>query len=337
MKWVPARTCLTAKVRRSCASIWEPRILAWLVRDHQIIARHSASAGVRDSARTGDTRVIQSALRDLISSMQSEAKAAGLVPTFILGAGMITSSLGLFEIDHVLAPAGEQELAKSMRRISSANITELPIWLAPGVRTGSAEPELSELPHLDLIRGEETLCVGLRRMAKLQPQATLLNLGSHWKAITLDAAGRIATSFTTLSGELIHAIQQHTVLSSALPKDRFTDLDLRWLEKGREQQELSGLSRALFCIRILEQKFKLTALQLSSFLLGSVVGSDIAAALKNGKLGSEVVITGEGAAVGAWKHLLEAENHTVSICDLATIESAFVAGLLRLAELRQIT
>jgi 2-keto-3-deoxy-galactonokinase len=160
-----------------------------------------------------------------------------------------------------------------------------------------------------------------------------LNLGSHWKAITLDGSGRIASSFTTLSGELIHAVQKHTVLSSALPQDRFTEVDLYWLEQGRAQQKLSGLSRALFCVRILQQKFRLTPLQCSSFLVGAVVGSDQTAARNNHKLAEKIVIAGSGAAAEAWKRFLEAENRVVAVCDTQGVQAAFVAGLLRLAEL----
>jgi 2-dehydro-3-deoxygalactonokinase len=246
---------------------------------------------------------------------------------------MITSSLGLLEVDHVAAPAGEQEVANAIRRFSNPQISELPIWLAPGVRTGPAQPAIADLPDVDVIRGEETLCVGLLRMGILTPHATLLNLGSHWKAITLDGSSRIVSSFTTLSGELIHAVQKHTVLSSALPQDRFTEVDAYWLEQGRAQQQLSGLSRALFCVRILEQKFKLTPVQRSSFLLGAVVGSDFAAATGNRKLGEKIVITGSGAVADAWKQFLNAENHVVIVCDPHQVESGFVAGLLRIAEL----
>jgi 2-keto-3-deoxy-galactonokinase len=82
-----------------------------------------------------------------------------------------------------------------------------------------------------------------------------------------------------------------------------------------------------------EQKFGLTPTQLSSFLLGAVVGSDLTAAGKNHKLGEKVVIAGSGAAAEAWKRFLEAERRTVEVCDPQATEAAFVAGLLRLTEL----
>ena len=316
-----------------CVDMGTTNTRVWLVVGKEIVAREGASIGVRDSARTGNTNIIYRTLKELFGALQAEAQSLGHKPALILGTGMITSSLGLLEIEHVSAPAGEQELAQAMRQLSNAQISELPIWLVPGVRTGPAQPEIADLSDVDVIRGEETLCVGLMHLGMLGPHATLLNLGSHWKAITLDGFGRIASSFTTLSGELIHAVQKHTVLSSALPQDRFTELDFPWLEQGRAQQKMSGFSRALFCVRILEQKFRLTPLQLSSFLLGAVVGSDLTAARENHKLGEKIVIAGSGAAAEAWKQFLEAENRMVAVCDPQAVETAFIAGLLRLAEL----
>lgn len=336
MKKPPAGYATTLPDSIICVDMGTTNTRGWLVVGKKIAARQSAPVGVRDSARTGNTNIVRRTLKGLFRKLQSEGQSLGHEPELILGAGMITSSLGLMEIEHVAAPAGEQELARSMRALASPQIIELPIWLAPGVRTGPSQPKIADLSDMDMIRGEETLCVGLERMGMLRPHSTLLNLGSHWKAITLDDSGRIASSFTTLSGELIHAVQKHTVLSSALPQERFAELDAHWLNEGRAQQGSSGLSRALFCVRILEQKFKLTQLQLSSFLLGAVVGSDLAALRKNNKLGEKIVIAGSGAAAEAWKRFLEAEDQVVEICDLQRIEAAFIAGLLRLEELRRV-
>ncbi len=46
---------------------------------------------------------------------------------------------------------------------------------------------------------------------------TVLNLGSHWKAIQVSESGQITRSWTTLSGELLHAIMTQTILASAVP------------------------------------------------------------------------------------------------------------------------
>ena len=316
-----------------CVDMGTTNTRVWLVAENQIIARQTASVGVRDSARTGSTQIVSATLKDLIHFLQIEAGELGAAPKFILGAGMITSSLGLFEIPHVAAPAGDQELACSMQKLVRNEISELPIWLVPGVRTGPIQPSIDDLGDLDLIRGEETLCVGLHQLGNLGPHSTLLNLGSHWKAITLDSAGRVASSFTTLSGELIQAVQQHTVLSSSLPQARLSEIDFHWLGQGHAQQKAYGLSRSLFSVRILHQTFGLNPLQLSSFLVGAVAGADLDATLKNRKLGEHVVITGLGTVAEAWRYLLEGQSRSVSVCDAQNVEASFIAGLLHLADL----
>jgi len=331
----PGRPSSLANAVVICVDMGTTNTRAWLVAERKIVARRDASVGVRDSARTGSTQVVRDTLRDLVRVLQTEAEHLGLRPGLVLGAGMITSSLGLLEVNHVLAPAGEDELAASIREVSHPQVTDLPVWLVPGVRTGPAEPEIGDLPDVDVIRGEETLCMGLKDLGLLGPRSTLLNLGSHWKAITLDSGGRIVSSFTTLSGELIHTVQKHTVLASALPPDRLAETDFYWLAQGREQQQTAGISRALFCVRILEQRFNLTPVQRASFLIGAVVGSDLAAVSRNKRLGDKIVLAGSGAVADAWKHFLQAEGRQVRVCNQQEIETAFVAGLLQIAELRR--
>jgi 2-dehydro-3-deoxygalactonokinase len=154
-----------------------------------------------------------------------------------------------------------------------------------------------------------------------------LNLGSHWKTISIDREGRIATSRTTLSGELIHAIQENTVLASALPRGRFLTLKREWFERGRAYQSDEGLGRSLFGVRLLEQLFRIDTLEASSFLLGAVIESELTAMQDSGKLGEHIVIGGIGAAAEGWAAVLAEKGKTCLRCGLEQIEGAFVRGL----------
>src|SRR5579872_3599361 len=100
-----------------CVDMGTTNTRAWLVAESTVVSRKEAAVGVRDSARSGTTAVVISALHDLCHVLEAEARAQALTPAAVLGAGMITSSLGLHEVDHVLAPAGKNELAGSMQRI----------------------------------------------------------------------------------------------------------------------------------------------------------------------------------------------------------------------------
>ena len=130
---------------------------------------------------------------------------------------MITSSLGLVEIPHLPAPAGLADLSAAIHTCRFPEITHLPILLIPGVRSGPSRCSLETIGSADMIRGEESLCMGLLASGRLKAGSKLLNLGSHWKIISIDDEGRIVASVTSLSGELIHATQTQTILASALP------------------------------------------------------------------------------------------------------------------------
>ncbi len=227
-------------------------------------------------------------------------------PSCIVASGMITSSLGLIEVPHVAAPAGLPELAASAQRHVFPEIVEVPILFIPGVRSGPLQCDHETVGAADVMRGEETLCIGLNALGLLRPNSTLLNLGSHWKLIKLDQDARIASSVTSMTGELIHAAQTQTILAGSVPQERPAAIDQTWLEAGVSEQRRSGLARALFCVRLLEQSSASSPEQRLSFLIGAFLASDMDAMISRGWLGSEcpVVITGVGAISEAWREVL---------------------------------
>jgi len=304
----------------------------WLVQGAEVLARAQAGIGVRDSARDGSPARIRAGLRDLIQTVREKGPNAR--PSCVLAAGMITSPLGLAEVPHVPAPAGKTELAAAMRRFQFQDVTELPIWLVPGVRCGGRSVDLVTIGDVDVMRGEETLCLGLVALGLIQPPATVLNVGSHWKAIHLDGHGRIDSSLTSLSGELIHATQTQTILASAVPRERPSSIDADWCEAGIKEQRRSGLARALFCVRLLELNRIGTPDQRLSFLSGGFVGADLEAMLRRGVIasGASVRITGSGAVAEAWRNAPQKSAIHATATSAAELEAALLAGLRVVAE-----
>lgn len=306
---------------------------AWLVNGEQVLAETRASVGVRDTAREGSSQRLRLALRDLAAQLQQEASAGA---EYIGAAGMITSALGLLEIPHIPAPAGLSEIRAAVRRCSFAEVTDLPVYLVPGVRCGPSKCDLAGIGAADIIRGEETLCCGLMAAGFLKPPGTVLTLGSHWKAISLDGEGRIVSSVTSLSGELIHVVQTQTVLASSVPRERPTGLDETWMRAGVDEQRRSGLARALFCVRLLEQRMDATPEQRLSFLIGSVIASDLTPMLDSGLLGHDklVLLTGNPVLVQAWNSAISAHSiKTVSLSEEDTTR-AFLSGLRQIIQSR---
>ena len=275
----------------------------WLLSGDEILARATASVGVRDTARDGSPARLHTTLRDLIAQVCTEGKST---PTSVVAAGMITSSLGLVEVPHLPAPAGLTELSKGVRTYHFPEITHLPIRLVPGVRSGSIHCTVDTIGSADVIRGEEVLCMGLVAQGNLKARSTLLNLGSHWKVISLDDDCRIASSVTSLSGEMIHSVQTQTILASAVPSERPDSLDEAWIEGGMREQRRSGLARALFCVRLLEQRTESLPEHRLAFLIGAFVAADLDAMMARGMFANDetVAIVGARALAEAWKYAL---------------------------------
>jgi 2-dehydro-3-deoxygalactonokinase len=300
---------------------------AYLVESTRVLARASASVGVRDSARDGSNQRLKSALKDLVSSLAARELASP--PSLVIGAGMISSSLGLAEVPHVSAPATLSDVAAAIRTFSFPDITPLPVLLVPGVRTGHFSDGPSGIGEVDLMRGEETLCLGLLSLGHLGTPATVLNLGSHWKAIRIDADNRIAASVTSLSGEMIHAVQSSTILASAVQQGKPADVDTDWVDQGIAEHRASGLARALFCVRLLEQSHLGTSEQRMSFLLGAFIASDLDSLNHKQFLSPThpVTLVGPAPLARAWQHALTDSNIPSQISPEETTEAATIAGL----------
>jgi 2-dehydro-3-deoxygalactonokinase len=242
---------------------------------------------------------------------------------------MITSPLGLVELPHVEAPAAVADLAARVERHRFPEVCELEFLLVPGVRTGPARVPPDGIAATDVMRGEETLCVGLLELGRLRPGGALLNLGSHWKLVSIDAAGRIAASRTTLSGELAFAAQTQTILAGSLPREWPEVPDLEWVERGMELQREAGLPRALFTVRLAEQRADCTPEQRLSLPLGAGVAADLDPLRESGALpaAAPLVVAGGGAAAEAVRHALSAHLPDLRLLSPGQVEEAQLRGL----------
>lgn len=303
----------------------------WLMHGGQMVARFNRPAGVRDTAREGSSQKIHIALRELIETLQAQQKTASKfeAPAYVAAAGMIGSPLGLAEVPHLEAPAGLAEIAAASKWFQFPDITDLPILLVPGVRSGPRDAKLEKIHTTDAMRGEETLCLGLVAMGNVQAPAVVLNLGSHWKAIQLDSEGRIASSSTSLSGELIHAAQTQTILASALPGERAIAISEPWMKAGMKEQRRSGLARAAFSVRLLQLAGQGTPEERLSFMIGAFVASDMDALIARRVLTAEtqVAIVGIPALVEAWRSALAGMSVSASVVSIPETEDALLTGL----------
>src|SRR5262249_32002958 len=158
-------------------------------------------------------------------------------------------------VPHVLAPAGPDELARTAEFVSLPEVDDRPILVVPGVRTPAGDGPDGWFDS-DVMRGEECETLGAyaalvaaRRLAPGESSACLWP-GSPTRLVEVDAGGRIARSFTTLAGEILQAVAQHTLLAASLPGALPDDLDHDAAADGARVAGRHGLGRAAFLVRV---------------------------------------------------------------------------------------
>jgi 2-dehydro-3-deoxygalactonokinase len=305
------------------------RTRAWAAVGDRVVATAHVAAGAKDHARHGSAHGLAEAVRHLVREIEEGCRASGQPPPALgVAAGMITSERGLVEVPHVPAPADARDLARAASCRVLAEITPLPIVFVPGVRTGTDRAATREsAAEGDVMRGEETLALGLLRQGRLCRGGVLLSLGSHWKAVHVDAEGRIARSVSTLSGELIESVRAHTILASSLPSEWPGSLPADWLAAGIEHGRRHGLPRAFYEVRLLEQRVASLPVDRLAFLVGATVAaSEDALVPLSGGAPPPLVLAGAPALTRAWETVIRARGGTPRVLHEAEGSAAFRAG-----------
>ena len=317
-----------------CIEMGTTRCRVWLTEGDRVWAHAEGEFGVRDVTRGASRDQLRERLEDLIVRSGELGRRAGLqsMPRCAVAAGMLTSGQGLHEIPHLPAPASELDLARKMQRLPASLGGPIELFLMPGVRTGTPSSGLRAALCSDVMRGEETLTIGLLATGQLDAKGAVLNLGSHWKWIQVDEQERIARSRTALTGELIHAAQTSTMLASALPQTKPSILHEEWLEQGGHEAERSGLSRALFCVRLLEQAKQGTPEERLSFLYGAFLEMEILALLQDESFlkATSICLVGPSALALAWQRRLKQMGKATRVIEEAQRDHAYLQGLNRL-------
>jgi 2-dehydro-3-deoxygalactonokinase len=263
---------------------------ARLLHGARVAATARRAVGVRDTVlgdpssrptagAPADRAALLRAVREVVEEVRGvgEGRRAPLV-----AAGMLSSEVGLFAVPHVVAPAGLDELARASVLVTAPEVDERPILVVPGVRTPAAEGHWGWLES-DVMRGEECETLGAHAAlvadGRLAPGrgAVFLWPGSHTKLVEVDAEGRISRSFTTLAGEILQAVAQHTLLAASLPPALPDRLDRDAAINGGFAGEHFGLGRAAFLVRIAALDGALDEDGRASFWIGAAIAADVAA------------------------------------------------------------
>lgn len=232
-----------------------------LLRDGSVAARHKLRVGARDES-----------LADAISAgIRGFLSVNGIHPadiSCICASGMITSDAGLYNLPHIPAPAGLDELRAGKVSVKLP-VCELPITFIPGVKL------VRDGKMLDIMRGEETEVIGILHKLALDT-CTLILPGSHMKCVHVENS-RIVDFTTSMTGELSRAAAEHTILSRSLGDAFPKDPDVAFIRRGHALlAEYGSMNAALFKLRVTAMGDpSITADQLYAMLLGIVLSDDV--------------------------------------------------------------
>ena len=129
----------------------------------QIAGEARAAVGVRNTAIDGNKTRLLGAVRQTLNEAAQQAGISLADVSLVLAAGMLTSNVGLCEIEHVTAPVTLDELAQAMVCQTIADVCPQAIWFVPGLRNlDPAACTAATIAHMDIMRGEETEAAGLK-------------------------------------------------------------------------------------------------------------------------------------------------------------------------------
>ena len=189
--------------------------------------------------------------------------AAGDGP--VVMSGMIGSRQGWLEVPYALCPAGFDEIAAGMRKVTWDGGTA---WIAPGLTCRD------EAGIPDVMRGEEVQVLGV--MDRLGPGQHMVCLpGTHSKWVEV-MNGRIARFTTHMTGEAFAVFRTHSILGRMM-KDGPTHVAA--FEDGvRRSADAGGLLHHLFGVRARGLLGELTEAASASYLSGMLIGHEIRSA-----------------------------------------------------------
>lgn len=254
------------------------RVTLWNDKN-DVVACSLESVGARDVALHNNNACLKEAVSNCIDIVMKDAEINWEEIEQIVASGMITSASGLVEIPHLVAPVGIEELAKGIEKVMLPDVCPIPIHFIPGVRNSNTIKDMDAIESLDMMRGEETEVIGIIETTKLTDSCIVIIPGSHTKIISVNAKGQIQGSLTSLTGELLAAVREHTILSAAVKNEYVTEenYDKEMLIKGYQMAQKVGIGRACFTVRSLQTLMNMGEAQLANYLLGIILQNDVAA------------------------------------------------------------
>lgn len=292
----------------------------YLCREAVILREIKDAFGARYGKFHGKDALFEQ-LRLLLQRLFEESSVNPNEVECILAAGMAGSEIGLCEIPHIPLPADKFTLLHALQERRLDAITPIPFLFVPGLKA------VRDGRLTDLMRGEETETVGIVNALRGGSPSVLILPGTHNKIIRLDATGCIVEFQTTMSGELLDGLVQHSILEGDVCH-QFSIVPDAVLE-GAEYAREYGLSAAVFHVRVMAKHHHRSVDDCTSFLYGAVLDQDTLPIRKLAK-GDTVYVGGRSSLRQIYALLLGEQASPLSD---AVASDATCRGLLQLYRL----
>ena len=289
------------------------------VRNGEVLDTVKMNIGARASIENRDeyTGAIKNAVEDIISRNNADEIER------ILASGMITCEFGLCNLPHIKTPAGINELHENMYETVIEEISDIPFVFIRGVKT-----DTDDMDAFDMMRGEETELMGI--INDEFGECVYILPGSHSKIIKTDKDSRIVSFSTMLTGEMIGALSQGTILKDAVDLS-VSDINGEYLLKGYDYAKTAGINKALFKVRILKNIFGCSKEEIYSFFMGIVLCDEIEAIIRDDA--KNVVLGGKAQIKKAMAIILkEKSDKNIVELDEKTVDCSTSVGMIRVYE-----
>ena len=269
----------------------------------RVVARRSSHRGVSTIAE----RRFAEALGELIADWAAEGSAP------LMMCGMVGSRQGWAEAAYIPCPSDLDALASNLLPLQTPLGAAL---IVPGLR-------VDERGRLDVMRGEETQCLGA--LPDPSWSGVILHPGTHAKWASFER-GRMITFRTWMTGELFDLLRHRSVLSLLMADGDHDDAAFdQGVARGLADPAITSL---LFTARTEGLFERMSPVALSSYLSGLLIGSEVMGGLTQTPEGSLILLVGDAKLTTLYARALELAGRPAS----ATVdgESAVTVGLWRL-------
>lgn len=264
--------------------------------DKTLIYEVKRKAGVRNTAFDGTADFLRISLRECIEDILANNSLSEGDVEIILASGTLASDVGIYRgTSHAICPAGVDDSLRQSRLVTMEDITKIPIFFIPGVKTLPSQDETDEAKRIELadsMSGEECEIYGIIEALGIKEDFIAVLPGSYLKCMEVSHDGKIESIKTGMCGEIIAAVSQHTILKKSIPEPVIKEVVPEKLIFGYEYCKVHGVSPSLIKTRNAMLHLGMSQNDAANFFVGAILYDDVRISAELCKDGKLVIVGG---------------------------------------------